>query len=62
MRLYFILTMLAAALSTSGCMGSNSTQTYRGACTDRAADAGFCEQPTDWRLFGPRTGSFFGLQ
>jgi hypothetical protein len=62
MRLYLVLAMLAAALSASGCLGPDSTQTYRWACTDRPYDAGFCEQPTNWRLFGPRTGPLIGIR
>jgi hypothetical protein len=62
MRLYLVFAMLAATLSTSGCLGPDSTQTYRWACTDRPYDAGFCEKPTNWRLFGPRTGPFIGIR
>jgi hypothetical protein len=61
MRLYLVSAMLAAAALVSGCLGPDSSQTYRWACTARPFDAGFCEQPTNWRLFGPRTGDFFGL-
>lgn len=62
MRHYLVSAMLVAAGLTSGCLGPDSTQTYRFACTDRPYDAGFCEQPTNWRLFGPRTGPLIGIE
>jgi hypothetical protein len=49
------LTLLAAATAIAGCqsIGAPEYSRYARDCPDRPADAGFCEQPTNWRLFDP---------
>jgi hypothetical protein len=63
MRRFMVLGMLAVGLSAAGCQaGQTSMETYRFACTERPYDAGFCDRPGNWRLFGPRTGPFIGFE
>ncbi|MFU0505582.1 hypothetical protein [Pseudaminobacter sp. NGMCC 1.201702] len=59
MRRALIWMMPLAVLAISGCQ--TTSPTYTGACTDRPDDAGFCDQPNNWMLFGPKTGPFFGI-
>ena len=53
MRRFLILAIMLASAAT-GCQTVPSSQPHWRwtPCVDRAFDAGFCEQPTNFRLFG----------